>query len=532
MTRASLLSIAVAVVPGLCCVAHAQSRSSHSPDIAPVYVAPLDGDLETLRSDGAPVVKTGFSTSRANNDCASDCCDKSNDGCGCEASCDGCDSCGCSGAKKCGCCDCKKIKAAKAKAAGAYKGVFYANDYSYINDPCYRDHLLGDSLKQIDVGCRGKLDVGGQLRLRYHHELGMKGPQRFQAGTDDDFLLTRLRLFGNYRATDNLRFYVEGLYADSEGETYAPRPIDQNSMDFQNFFVDYKLGDAFTVRAGRQELLYGAQRTISPLDWANTRRTFEGIRVLYKRGDWAIDGFFTNFVPVQPNDIDEANYDLPFYGAYGVYSGLDNATADFYYLGSENNTTRQALHTIGGRLNGACPCSDWLYEVEGATQFGSRGNGLDQDNEHFVTAGVGRKLSECGWSPTVWLYYDYASENYNQLYPLAHKYLGFIDAVQRSNIESPNVLLTMKPSDKVKLLFWYYHFESASANPVRSIGGTPNQTAGKHFGDELDVVVKYQIKPRTDILFGWSHLWRGSKINAAINTQDADFFYTQLQVNF
>jgi hypothetical protein len=33
---------------------------------------------------------------------------------------------------------------------------------------------------------------------------------------------------------------------------------------------------------GRQELLYGAQRLISPLDWANTRRTFEGGKLIWQ----------------------------------------------------------------------------------------------------------------------------------------------------------------------------------------------------------------------------------------------------------
>ncbi len=47
---------------------------------------------------------------------------------------------------------------------------------------------------------------------------------------------------------------------------------------------------------------------------------------------------------------------------------------------------------------------------------------------------------------------------FNDLFPLGHKYLGFIDAVRRQNIEAPNVLLTMKPHAKVDILCWYWHF--------------------------------------------------------------------------
>ncbi len=437
--------------------------------------------------------------------------------------------CPCCGKKKC---TPKQKKAAKAKAAGAYKGVFYANDFSYLNDPCYQGCNFGDMLKRMNVGCCGKLDIGGQIRLRYHNEIGMKPPQRFQPATSDNFMLTRVRLFGNYQVNHWLRFYGETIYADSSGEDIRPRGIDENFMDFQNVFVDVKLTDNLTARVGRQELLYGSQRVLSPLDWANTRRKFEGIRALYKSGDWAIDGFFTHFVPVLPNDLDEADYNRAFYGMYGVYSGLDNATIDFYYLGFDMTALAPAngfsLHTIGGRVNGSCPCSDWMYEIEGATQFGQRAPNVNQ-GDGFVTAGVGRKLPHLPWSPTLWFYYDYASPNYNQLFPLAHKYLGFIDAVQRRNIESPNVQLTMKPCDKVNLLFWFYHFQSNGVNPVPSIGGTPAQNTGKYLGNELDCIAKYKISQRSDILFGYSHFWRGSKIN---NTQDADFFYTQWQQNF
>ena len=370
-----------------------------------------------------------------------------------------------------------------------------------------------------------------------------QGATRFQ-NTDTDFLLERLRLYANYEATQNIRIFAEGIFADVSGEgSYVPRGIDRNRGDLLNAFVDLKLTDSVTTRLGRQELLYGAERTVSPLDWANTRRTFEGAKLMIRENDWAIDAFFTHLVPIQVDDFDTADYEQPFYGVYGVYSGMQNATFDLYYLGYENQNvaapvrTDFSLHTIGGRVNGNC--GSWLYEVEGATQFG-RQSGLGVDHQaYFATVGLGHKWKESSWKPTIWFYYDYASGNapggdfdrYNQLFPLAHKYLGFIDAVQRANIESPNVLLTMSPTKKVDLLFWYYHFISNQAGDITpSIGGTPAQSLGSSdLGDELDVIVKYKFDPRSNIIFGWSHFWRGNKILAPT---DADFFYTQWELNF
>ena len=434
----------------------------------------------------------------------------------------------------------------------SHKALFYDNDFSYLRDPDYCGHCLGDCWKLMPAECCGEcgtLDIGGQLRLRYHHEIGMgqdisgPGTLRFE-NTEHDFLLTRLRLYSNWRADENTRVYVEGILADvtDDHHTYAPRPIDRNFCDFLNAFIDYAPDDCLTFRVGRQELLYGAERLISPLDWANTRRTFEGLKLMLREDDWAVDGFYTHFVPVIPNRLDHADYRQAFYGTYATYSGFTNETWDMYYIGYDNRnpgeiTSDFSLHTFGSRLYGTH--GDWLYEFEGGVQVG-RQSGLQLDQEAgFGTAGLGRKLARHEWQPTVWFYYDYASGNaggdsfnrFNQLFPLSHKYFGYIDAVQRSNIESPNVLLTMKPNKDWELLFWYWYFMANQAGDiVPSIGGTPNESLNRtHFGDELDFTARHWISPRSNILFGYSHFWRGDKILAP---RDADFFYTQWEVNF
>jgi hypothetical protein len=434
----------------------------------------------------------------------------------------------------------------------SHKNVFYANDFSYLSDPNYSGWCFGDCWKLMPApGCgeRGTLDLGGQLRERYHHEVGMgqdvtgPGTLRFEE-TVHDILLTRLRLYGNWKASDESRVFVEGIFADAtdDDNTYAPRLIDRNYGDFLNAFIDLSLEDGLTLRIGRQELLYGAERLISPLDWANTRRSFEGVKLILQEGDWAIDGFYTHFVPVVANELDEADYRQAFYGAYATYAGCENQTWDLYYIGYDNVhpgaiSSDFSLHTFGSRLFGSQ--GDWLYEFEGSAQFG-RQSGLGVDHEAaFATAGLGRKLSKHQWQPTVWVYYDYASgdaasgsfNRFNHLFPLAHKYFGFIDAVQRSNIESPNVLFTAKPHSKWELLVWYWHFMANQAEDiVPSVGGTPIQsTTSKNLGDELDLIARYYFGPRSNVMFGYSHFWRGNKVLAP---QDADFFYAQWELNF
>lgn len=498
--------------------------------------------LDSLSTEFGSAVATDDDDMRV--DLASACCEAS---CGSEPSC-GSDGCGCGDGVGCG----AGVGAGGAGAganpcASSHKGLFYANDFSYLNDPSYKGHCLGDALKLMPLGGFGTLDIGGQLRLRYHGEVGMgregaAGTPRFQ-DTNNDFLLSRLRLYTNWKVNDMIRVYAEGIHAEAtdDGGDYFARPIDVNRGDFLNLFVDLKLTDSFTARIGRQELLYGVQRTVSPLDWANTRRTFEGAKLMYNSGDWAVDTFYTGFVPVDPDDFDEANYNQKFYGMYSTYKGFENASVDAYYLGYDNDNNNPAndfsLHTIGLRLNGSM--DSWLWEFEGGPQFGRQsGRSLDHA-AGFATAGIGKKVSRLPGGTTVWVYYDYASgdsvvlgddfNNFNQLFPLAHKYLGFIDSVARTNIQSPNILITCKPGPKWNFLLWYYHFMSVTDGAVPSIGNTPAQNASKDLGDELDMILKYTICPRSNVLFGWSHFWRGAKI---IGTEDSDFLYGQYTLNF
>ncbi|GAG99942.1 unnamed protein product, partial [marine sediment metagenome] len=144
-------------------------------------------------------------------------------------------------------------------AAGSHKGLYYANDFSYLNDPCYQGSYLGDCLKLMPVagGDWGTVDLGGQLRMRFHSEIGMgregsAATPRFQ-DTQNDYVLTRLRLYSNWKVNDIFRVYGEAIFADASDDngTYSPRVIDRNWGDFLNLFADLKLIDSVTLRIGR-----------------------------------------------------------------------------------------------------------------------------------------------------------------------------------------------------------------------------------------------------------------------------------------
>ena len=154
-------------------------------------------------------------------------------------------------------------EAATKKMKGAFKGLFYDNDFSYLSDPCYDGpRYFSDQFKNMETRF-GTFSFGGETRLRYMDERNFRGLGL--TGNDDDYLLQRQRYYANWKINDTFRVYGELLDANSSFEDFNPRPIDENDLDVQNLFLDVKLWDngtsSLTARGGRQELLYGSQRT-------------------------------------------------------------------------------------------------------------------------------------------------------------------------------------------------------------------------------------------------------------------------------
>ena len=464
-------------------------------------------------------------------------------------------------------CDAVSASAGSPAADVAYRGTFYANSYNYLNDPGQDRRYLGDRLKALDAPGDGQVHLGGELRLRYHSETNLRGAGL--TGRDDDFLLTRLRLFSDYRINERLRFYGEYLHADSGGETFPNRTIEVNRGEAQNLFVDidfWKDSDgSLTGRFGRQELLYGNQRLLSPLDWANTRRTFDGYRLLHRGRDWDVDGFFVH--PVKrlisnqgTNQWDGADTDTLFYGVYGTRKGLGSEQFEAYYLGIDYLTPGASLHTIGSRLVGEQV--GLLYELEGGTQFGETGNGTSH-SAGFATAGIGRKLDLAfrgfSWQPTVWVWYDYASGErdfaavgrfdggFDHLAPLAHKYNGFMDLFGRRNLHDLNAqLITPILGQRVSLLLWYHYFLLDNLTTPYNVNLTPFNplvaAADRELGHELDVLFTINLTPRSNLQVGYSYFAAGdyyrqtsggvAGANGIPSISDAHFCYMQYQLQF
>ncbi len=447
-----------------------------------------------------------------------------------------------------GCCPdaCSKhVAELNKKAAGAYKNPFYKNDFSYLLDPHYQDWHLGERLKRLSTPLGGVLDLGGQYRMRFHNEQNMRGLG--PTGRDDTFLLHRTRLYANWELSPDFRVYVEYLDAVSNYEQFAPRPIEENRSDFINMFAEGTVWEnaagRLRARVGRQEYLYGTQRLVSPLDWSNTRRKFDGFSLLWQGELWDIDGFWTRPVPPDARNFDNPNNSQQFFGVYSAYKGFSNAALEFYYLNFSEDAGAVDFYfnTLGSRLAVDEGC--WHLEAEAAYQFGEYGTATHSAG--FYTIGLGRDLALIPRKPQLWVYFDWASgdsiqgNGFHHLFPLGHYYLGFMDLFGRRNIQTVNVLYKHNLTKKWRLLLWWYAFWLQRGDDVPySVTMTPLVTTpggSKYLGQELDLIVGYRISPRMDVLLGYSYFWAGDfwfTNPSATYRGDAHFTYIQWVTNF
>ncbi|MEX2185223.1 MAG: alginate export family protein [Pirellulales bacterium] len=444
------------------------------------------------------------------------------------------------------CCDPKKKAALKKSIAGAYAGVFYDNNFEYLCDPCYNGWHLGEDYKRMPVGDCWSVDVGGQYRIRYHNEHNIRGLGL--TGRDDQFLLHRTRLYANAEYGNFFRAYVEGIDAESNYENFNPRPIEVDRSDLLNAFVDVKLHDGDSgelwARVGRQELLYGNQRLVSPLDWGNTRRTFDGYKLMWKGEDWNADVFWTQPVPVDPHNFNNPDQSQEFLGAYTTYKGAKNQTFDFYFLrfSESSAATEFDFNTFGARWS--WKSGDWLAETEGMYQFGEFG-GVNHSAGAFVT-GVGHDFPCTVWKPTLWAYYDWSSGDdtignaFHDFFPLGHKYWGWMDLYGFRNLEDLNFQLTAKPSDKVKVIGWWHILNLQDGNDVPYTAAmtpfTVTPGGDQELGQELDFIISWAATDRLSVDLGYSHFftgdWYSTNPTPNLFNGDADFYYIQAQLNF
>jgi hypothetical protein len=416
-----------------------------------------------------------------------------------------------------------------------------------------------DFMHPLCAGDNWLLSTGGEFRWRYMDQFNTPLLNN-KANTYDLF---RERFYADLWITPAFRIYAEFLSAQTRFQDAPPVPGNQNLTTLLNAFVEAKGGEIagapVYARFGRQELLFGSQRLISPLPWINTLRTFDGVRLYRASAKFDFDAFWVQ--PAFPNSPSATATFLDpnrsFAGAWATYRPNTDTFIDAYYLFLDNVPTPDhnflgptppsvdTVHTLGSAYRGKK--EGFLWDIEQMFQTGQYNNRTILADA--TTVGGGYHFANVLFHPTLWGYYDYASGSqnptggryyttFNQLFPFSHYYLGWLDLVARQNIQDFNAHLYLYPTKWTRFWLQYHHFELANPHDaLYNANGTPiardpTGTAGSNVGDELEFIVNFHLLSTSDLMMGYSHLFPGLFLLRTGTREPADQVFVQYSLRF
>lgn len=364
---------------------------------------------------------------------------------------------------------------------------------------------------------------------------------------DDEFLLNRFRLSAMYTPNGKVKFFVQ---AQDTRELASKRP-DVPSMlgaegddpfDLRQCYAE--LGDptsGFSVKLGRQVLLYGDQRLIGPLEWNAISRTFDAAKLHWAGmdGTW-IDAFVSSVVVPDAEHFNNSSDDSFFSGIYGHAKLTTCDEAEAYLFHQYDQTREDDFLTLGARYKSVPKAyGAWDYEAEFAYQQGDA-KGLDLQAYAFY-AEAGYTFSDFAGTPRVSLEYsfgsgdDLAGDNkqggFQNLYPTNHAHYGFMDAFSWNNMHDVCLHMNAKPNSVWSIgadvhAFWLADTADTwkranNVTPVRPASASADPFAGM----ELDLFTSYNIQDHVILTLGYSRFFAGPYLDETGAGDDANFCY-------
>ncbi len=372
----------------------------------------------------------------------------------------------------------------------------------------------------------------GQLRLRGEAD-------GRTADVDPDFAtLSRIRLGVGANLTDWIRAYAQVQDArawGSEGNTLTDASADQ--FDLHQVYAELGRANGFTARLGRQRMPLADERLVGAVDWTNTGRSLDGVRLAASFAEIEWTAFWYNVgerdslltVGLNPMLNQGVNDDGWLIGAF--------ATRDFGDVASEltavidRDAVTDESYTLNLRLHGRT--GNALYEAAAAYQFGPDRSAWFASGVAGVAIGRGTVAAQLDYLSGDDDLTDGDTKAFNTLYATNHKFYGYMDyfldipgQLDAAGLVDAILRGTLITSAKTTVRLDLHRFLTAEKRDDRRALGT-----------ELDAVGRWHLAQPATLELGiaafFSEELARSLIPAFANGNDATWWsYTQLVLSW
>lgn len=404
---------------------------------------------------------------------------------------------------------------------------------------------------------KGPVEGGVQARFRFEFKdpvdyripgrLGRPAAESRFAG--DEWVIGRVRPWIRFNIDADIELYVQGQAAYVGDEAFAA--IDgREDVDFHQLYFDFRkiAGGPVSLRVGRQELQFGDQRIVSPLDWSPLGRTWDGIKFTVEEGPVRADLWATAV-----REGADARKGRAFYGANVSCKAIEDHEVDVYailreyghdfFVSETGGTGDLEEWTVGARMKGKS--APWDYSAEIAGQTGSQAG---DDVAAWALALTGGRTFEEACNLRVGIEYTYATGDdsptdgdRNRFTPPAtfgHSYQGYMDIFAWINGHALSLKTSIKPADDWSVgmdlhNFWLDEerdawFNSGGAAIRRDATGS----SGSYVGFEVDLHARWKLDTTVDLWFGVSHFWPGGYVDRTGFDAEMTWGFVQVTVTF
>lgn len=388
-----------------------------------------------------------------------------------------------------------------------FKLLRYEEDYSFLGNDSTRNWYQATKFKSLSKNNKTFLSIGGDIRYQYQwfrHENWGESP-----ADNDGFILTRYLTHADLHAGPHFRTFVQLQSSLANGMINPPSPVDENQLDLHQAFADFSLSP-FTVRVGRQELLYGSQRLVAVRDGPNNRQSFDAAKLVYTRNNWKADFFFSYYVRSKPKIFDDGlNKTTKFWGGYLVKNKLPFfKNVDIYYFGLwksmasfDDGKGKELRHSMGSRIWDNA--GSFRYDIEGLYQFGDFED--KQINAWTFSVNAGYTITQRRLKPEIGLKTELISgdsknndnklQTFNPLFPRGG-YFGLVSLIGPANLFDIHPSLSLDLSGKLFFdmdydIFWRYSINDGIYGPNVALIYSGKNSSHRSIGRQCSAHLEY-----------------------------------------
>lgn len=347
-----------------------------------------------------------------------------------------------------------------------------------------------------------------------------------------------------------LRLFAQAQDVRNLGDT-LPGNDGGNFFGVHQGFAEVGFDQGY-VRVGRQEIAYGSERFLGPLDWASSARSFDGARVhinpIHKIEFDAFGAILRGenvFVVGTPPSTTVGDYFVASQLAY-LHSPALRIEANYFYRHDGPTAALpmrlRNIHAPTIRLSGNVKEGLVRYDLEGMVQLGDQ-NGQD----HFAYAFAGDVFVRLGEAsrPTLDGGFSYATgasadgdvDELDNFFPTNHKLYGYMDLFGLRNVISGHIGLTHRIQSANLLLgvrAWEAFLQTTNGNArwSNAVGQTlgTGQGGSRHLGTEVDFWATYKPYQFLGFTAGYSIFAPGAAADSMGHGDAQHWIWLQLDV--